>query len=77
MFLSQDLHLEKPGAEIFEYVTKTIGAVRGTETSGAVTTDTIFFDDNIDNVNAAKKCGIHAVQITPDFDWVEYFKVLN
>ena len=77
VFLSQDLHLEKPGAEIFEYVTKTIGAVRGTETSGAVTTDTIFFDDNIDNVNAAKSCGIHAVQITPDFDWVEYFKVLN
>lgn len=77
VFLSQDLHLEKPHAEIFEHVIKSIGAVRGTETSGVVTTDTIFFDDNIDNVNAAKKCGIHAVQITPDFDWVEYFKEFN
>ncbi|OWV13153.1 HAD family hydrolase [Fibrobacter sp. UWB5] len=77
VFLSQDLHLEKPGAKIFEYVTKTIGAVRDSEASGAVTTDTIFFDDNIDNVNAAKNCGIQAMRITPDFDWVEYFKVLN
>ena len=77
VFLSQDLHLEKPGAEIFEHVIKSIGAVRDTEVSGAVTSDTIFFDDNIDNVNAAKSCGIQAVQITPDFDWVEYFKTLN
>lgn len=77
VFLSQDLHLEKPHAEIFEYVTKTISAVRDSEASGAVTSDTIFLDDNIDNVNAAKSCGIHAVQITPYFDWVEYFKTLN
>ena len=74
VFLSRDLHLEKPNAEIFEHVIKTIGAVRYTETSAA---DTIFLDDNIDNVNAAKSCGIQAVQITPDFDWVEYFKTLN
>ena len=77
VFLSQDLHLEKPHAEIFEHVIKTIGAVRDSEASGAVTSDTIFLDDNIDNVNAAKNCGIQAVQITHDFDWVEYFKVLN
>lgn len=72
VFLSQDLHLEKPNVEIFEHVIKAVGAVHGSETS-----DTIFLDDNIDNVNAAKKCGIQAVQITPDFDWVEYFKALN
>ena len=77
VFLSQDLHLEKPHAEIFEYVTKTIGAVRGTEVSGDVTSDTIFLDDNIDNVNAAKNCCIQAVQITPDFDWVDYLKALD
>lgn len=72
VFLSQDLHLEKPHAEIFEHVIKAIGAVRGSETS-----DTIFLDDNIDNVNAAKSCGIQAEQITPNFDWVDYFKALN
>ena len=72
VFLSQDLHLEKPHAEIFEHVIKAIGAVRGSETS-----DTIFLDDNIDNVNAAKDCGIQAEQITPNFDWVDYFKALN
>jgi putative hydrolase of the HAD superfamily len=77
VFLSQDLHLEKPHAEIFEHVIKTIGAVRDSEASGDITSDTIFLDDNIDNVNAAKSCGIQAVRITPDFDWVEYFKVLN
>ena len=75
VFLSQDMHLEKPNADIFEQVIKDIGAVRSTETSN--TTDTIFLDDNIDNVNAAKNCGIQAVQITPDLDWVEYFKALN
>ena len=72
VFLSQDLHLEKPHAEIFEHVIKAIGAVRGSETS-----DTIFLDDNLDNVNAAKSCGIQAEQITPNFDWVDYFKALN
>ena len=72
VFLSQDLHLEKPHAEIFEHVIKTIGAVRDTETS-----DTIFLDDNLDNVNAAKSCGIQTVQITPDFDWVNYLKALD
>jgi putative hydrolase of the HAD superfamily len=72
VFLSQDLHLEKPSVEIFEHVIKAIGAIRSSEAS-----DTIFLDDNIDNVNAAKKCGIQAVQITPDFDWVDYLKALN
>ena len=72
MFLSQDLHLEKPHAEIFEHVITTINAVRGAKTS-----DTIFLDDNLDNVNAAKNCGIQAEQITPDVDWVEYFDSLN
>ena len=71
VFLSQDLHMEKPNAEIFEHVIKAIGAVRNTEASS---TDTIFLDDNIDNVNAAKSCGIQAGQIAPDFDWVEYLK---
>ena len=72
VFLSQEMHLEKPHAEIFEQVIKTIDAGRGSETS-----DTIFFDDNLDNVNAAKSCGIQAVQITPDFDWVDYLKALD
>ncbi|SMP38860.1 HAD family phosphatase [Fibrobacter sp. UWB10] len=72
VFLSQEMHLEKPHAEIFEQVIKTIDAGRGSETS-----DTIFLDDNIDNVNAAKNCCIQAVQITPDFDWVDYLKALD
>lgn len=72
VFLSQDMHLEKPYVEIFEQVIKAIGAVRGAETS-----DTIFLDDNLDNVNAAKNCGIQAVQITPDVDWIEYFQARN
>lgn len=72
VFLSQEMHLEKPHTEIFEQVIKTIDTGRGSETS-----DTIFLDDNLDNVNAAKSCGIQAVQITPDLDWVDYLKALN
>ena len=72
VFLSQEMHLEKPHAEIFEQVIKTIGASCNAEAS-----DTIFLDDNIDNVNAAKNCCIQAVQITPDFDWVDYLKALD
>lgn len=72
VFLSQEMHLEKPHTEIFEQVIKTIDAGRGSETS-----DTIFLDDNLNNVNAAKSCGIQAVQITPDLDWVDYLKALN
>ena len=65
VFLSQEMHLEKPHAEIFEQVIKVTG------------TDAIFLDDNLDNVNAAKNCGIQAVLITPDLDWVDYLKALN
>ena len=72
VFLSQEMHLEKPHAEIFEQVIKAIGAGCGSETS-----DTVFLDDNLDNVNAAKNCGIQAVQITPDVDWIEYFQARN
>ena len=72
VFLSQEMHLEKPHVEIFEQVIKTINAVRDAEAS-----DTIFLDDNLDNVNAAKNCCIQAVQITPDFDWVDYLKALD
>jgi putative hydrolase of the HAD superfamily len=72
VFLSQEMHLEKPHAEIFEQVIKSIGAGCSSEAP-----NTIFLDDNLDNVNAAKRCGIQAVQITPDVDWIEYFKSLN
>lgn len=72
VFLSQEMHLEKPHAEIFEQVIKTIGAGCDAEAS-----DTVFLDDNLENVNAAKSCGIQAVQITPDFDWVDYLKALD
>ena len=66
------MHLEKPHTEIFEQVIKTIDAGCDAEAS-----DTVFLDDNLENVNAAKSCGIQAVQITPDFDWVDYLKALD
>ena len=72
VFLSQEMHLEKPHTEIFEQVIKTIDAGCDAEAS-----DTVFLDDNLENVNAAKSCGIQAVQITPDFDWVDYLKALD
>lgn len=54
MYLSQELGMRKPDAGIYEYVL---------QQEGYRAKDTIFFDDNADNITAASALGIHAIQV--------------
>ncbi|WP_438288377.1 glucose-1-phosphatase [Edwardsiella tarda] len=54
MYLSQDLGMRKPEAEIYRYVL---------EQERATAAQTVFFDDNHDNIAAAQALGIRAIQV--------------
>jgi len=73
VFLSQNLHLEKPNPEIFKRTMHEIATSQSYDTVITSILDeenTVFFDDNADNVAAARSCGISAIHVTPDYDWV-------
>ena len=61
IFLSQDLHLQKPDPEIFNT------AIRELKASPA---ETIFIDDSPINTAAAAACGLKTLTVTPDVDWI-------
>ena len=65
IFLSQELHLQKPNPEIFKTAIRTMNANPS---------ETIFIDDNAENTAAAAACGLQTLCVTPDVDWV---KALN
>jgi len=52
IFVSCKIGLRKPDPKIFIYVLKRLGLSPG---------EVVFFDDNLDNIKAARKLGIHAV----------------
>ena len=60
--LSQELHLQKPDPEIFRTAIRTLNAPPA---------ETIFIDDNSENIAAASSCGLQTLHATPDIDWVE------
>ena len=62
IFLSQELHLQKPDPEIFKT------AIRELRASPA---ETIFLDDSPVNTAAAAACGLQTLTVTADVDWVE------
>ena len=62
IFLSQELHLQKPDPEIFRTAIRTLNAHPS---------KTIFIDDNAENIAAASSCGLQTLHATPDIDWVE------
>ena len=62
VFLSQELHLQKPDPEIFKTAICTLNANPG---------ETIFIDDNAENTAAAAACGLKTLCVTPDVDWVQ------
>lgn len=55
LFLSYELNLTKPKKEIYEYVITNLNTYPE---------KIYFFDDSIDNVEAAKNCKINAYQVT-------------
>ena len=62
IFLSQELHLQKPDREIFKTAIREIGASPA---------ETIFLDDSPVNTAAAAACGLQTLTVTADVDWVE------
>ena len=62
IFLSQELHLQKPDPEIFKTALRTLNANPS---------ETVFIDDNADNTAAAAACGMQTLCVTPDIDWVQ------
>ncbi len=62
IFLSQELHLQKPDPEIFKTAIRKLGASPA---------ETIFLDDSPINTAAAAACGLQTLTVTADVDWVE------
>ena len=62
VFLSQELHLQKPDPEIFKTAIRSLNANP---------TETIFIDDNAENTAAAAACGLKTLCVTPDVDWIQ------
>ncbi|MBQ7079747.1 MAG: HAD family phosphatase [Fibrobacter sp.] len=61
IFLSQELHLQKPDPEIFNTAIRELGATPA---------ETIFLDDSPVNTAAAAACGLQTLTVTPDVDWI-------
>ncbi|SIN86556.1 HAD family phosphatase [Fibrobacter sp. UWB11] len=62
IFLSQELHLQKPNSEIFNTAIRELGASPA---------ETIFLDDSPVNTAAAANCGLQTLTVTPDVDWIK------
>ena len=63
MVTSFDAHACKPDRTIFEYTAENLGI----EPS-----ETLFFDDSVANVEAAKACGFEAVHVVPGAEFTDY-----
>ncbi|MFT4463735.1 MAG: glucose-1-phosphatase [Sodalis sp. (in: enterobacteria)] len=55
LYLSQDLGMRKPDPAIYRYVL---------EQEGSTADGAVFFDDNADNIAAARQVGIRSVHVT-------------
>ena len=62
IFLSQELHLQKPDPEIFKTAIRELGASPA---------ETIFLDDSPVNTAAAAACGLQTLTVTADVDWMK------
>ena len=62
IFLSQELHLQKPDSEIFNTAIRELGASPA---------ETIFIDDSAVNTASAAACGLQTLTVTPDVDWIK------
>ncbi|KAF9115830.1 hypothetical protein BGX27_006261 [Mortierella sp. AM989] len=59
IYYSQDIGYRKPSKEAFEHILKD---------QNLVASETLFLDDVLMNVEAAKKCGLQAAQVEADTD---------
>lgn len=65
VFLSYDMGLMKPDAQIYLNVL---------EQAGLEAEETLFLDDNLDNINAASKLGIDTIHVQKPLTILEYLK---
>lgn len=64
VYLSQEMGMRKPEARIYEKVL---------ESEGFSASESVFFDDNVDNIDAAKRLGIDSVLVTDKTTIPDYF----
>ena len=67
VYLSQEMGMRKPEARIYEKVL---------ESEGFSASDSVFFDDNADNIEGAKRLGIDSVLVTDKTTIPSYFAKL-
>lgn len=67
VYYSHEMGKRKPDTEIFEQVI---------HQENIRPEQTLFLDDKLENVNAAKQTGLQAVQITPERDLINFFATL-
>lgn len=68
IYLSQDLGMRKPEARIYQHVL---------QAEGFSPSDTVFFDDNADNIEGANQLGITSILVKDKTTIPDYFaKVL-
>ena len=67
VYYSHEMGKRKPNPEIFDQVIHQ-EKIRPEQT--------LFLDDKLENVNAAKQMGLQAVQITPERDLINFFATL-
>jgi epoxide hydrolase-like predicted phosphatase len=65
VFLSYEMGLMKPDAQIYLNVL---------EQAGLKAEETLFLDDNLDNINAASKLGIDTIHVQKPLTILEYLK---
>ncbi|MGU3525613.1 glucose-1-phosphatase [Enterobacteriaceae bacterium C23F] len=64
VYLSQEMKMRKPEARIYQRVL---------EVEGFSAADTVFFDDNADNIEGARQLGINSILVTGKETIPEYF----
>jgi len=64
IYLSQEMGMRKPETRIYQQVL---------EAEGFSANDTVFFDDNVDNIEGARQLGINSILVTGKDTIPEYF----
>ena len=67
IYLSQDLGMRKPETRIYQHVL---------QQEGFSASDTVFFDDNVDNIEGANQLGITSILVTDKTVIPDYFATL-
>lgn len=65
VYYSYDIRMMKPSPDIYQFVLND---------AGLLAEETVFLDDNADNIRAAAELGIQAVQVQPPLTIIDYLR---